>query len=314
MRPRDLAMIVVSLLAMIAGGFLPQLAEPLSPLPRLCLMVLLFLGFLSVGTEALFTHARVIPGTLTALVFARLIGLPLLAYVLFSLLMPHFALGALLVGAASIGVVAPVFSIMVNADTALVLAGNLLSSLLLPATLPMLLFLVNGVQGFLIPGTVPLPMELSLSGMVVSLCITILVPFAAAFFIRKSAVLTACILKRQFPVAICTIALSTTAIFSQYSDILHQSPWLVVKALGAACVLGGVMMLGGLFLPRGLPPQQRLAFLVSYGTMNNVLMLIVSIEFFSVTESLMAAMYLVPLNALLVCYRHWSGKWGLDQP
>lgn len=73
------------------------------------------------------------------------------------------------------------------------------------------------------------------------------------------------------------------------------------------------MMAGGLFLPRSMPPQRRLAFLISYGTMNNVLMLIVSLEFFSASESLIAAMYLVPLNALLVVYRRWSQTWGLEQ-
>ena len=140
MRSRDLVMIVVSFLAMLAGSFLPGLAEPLAPFPRLCLIVLLYLGFLSVGTEALFIHARLIPGTVSGLVLIRLFVLPLLSFAVFKLLMPQFALGALLVGAASIGVVAPIFSIMVNADTALVLAGNLLSSLLLPLTLPMLLY------------------------------------------------------------------------------------------------------------------------------------------------------------------------------
>ena len=140
MRSRDLVMIVVSFLAMLAGSFLPGLAEPLAPFPRLCLIVLLYLGFLSVGTEALFTHTRLIPGTVSGL------GADPSVRVAAPVLLPFQTApcrssrsGALLVGAASIGVVAPIFSIMVKADTALVLAGNLLSSLLLPLTLPMLL-------------------------------------------------------------------------------------------------------------------------------------------------------------------------------
>ena len=313
MRSRDLVMIVVSFLAMLAGSFLPGLAEPLAPFPRLCLIVLLYLGFLSVGTEALFIHTRLIPGTISGLVLIRLFALPLLSFFLFKLLMPQFALGALLVGAASIGVVAPIFSIMVNADTALVLAGNLLSSLLLPLTLPMLLYIVDSfmtLSGF---GPMNLPAHLSLSGMTLSLCVTIIVPFAGAFLTRKAPRVTEYILKHQFPVSVSTIALSTLAIFSNYSGVLHQSPSLVVKALGAACLLGVVMMVGGLFLPRSMPPQRKLAFLISYGTMNNVLMLIVSLEFFSASESIMAAMYLLPLNALLVYYRALSRSWGLEQ-
>ena len=304
MRSRDLVMIVVSFLAMLAGSFLPGLAEPLAPFPRLCLIVLLYLGFLSVGTEALFTHTRLIPGTVSGLVLIRLFALPLLSFFLFKLLIPQFALGALLVGAASIGVVAPIFSIMVNSDTALVLAGNLLSSLLLPLTLPMLLYIVDSfmtLSGF---GPMNLPAHLSLSGMTLSLCVTIIVPFAGAFLTRQAP---------RVPESVSTIALSTLAIFSNYSGVLHQSPSLVVKALGAACLLGAVMMVGGLFLPRSMPPQRKLAFLISYGTMNNVLMLIVSLEFFSASESIMAAMYLLPLNALLVYYRALSRSWGLEQ-
>ena len=63
----------------------------------------------------------------------------------------------------------------------------------------------------------------------------------------------------------------------------------------------------------GAKTQRKLAFLISYGTMNNVLILIVSLEFFSASESIMAAMYLLPLNALLVYYRALSRSWGLEQ-
>ena len=162
-------------------------------------------------------------------------------------------------------------------------------------------------------GSMNLPAHLSLSGMTLSLCVTIIVPFAGAFLTRKSPRMAESILKHQFPVSVSTIALSTLAIFSNYSGVLHQSPSLVVKALGAACLLGAVMMAGGLFLPRSMPPQRKLAFLISYGTMNNVLMLIVSLEFFSASESIMAALYLLPLNALLICYRALSRSWGLEQ-
>ena len=177
----------------------------------------------------------------------------------------------------------------------------------------MLLYIVDSfmtLSGF---GPMNLPAHLSLSGMTLSLCVTIIIPFAGAFLTRKAPRVTEYILKHQFPVSVSTIALSTLAIFSNYSGVLHQSPSLVVKALGAACLLGAVMMVGGLFLPRSMPPQRKLAFLISYGTMNNVLMLIVSLEFFSASESIMAAMYLLPLNALLVYYRALSRSWGLEQ-
>lgn len=306
-------MILVSFCAMLAGALLPGLAGPLSPFPRICLMILLYLGFLSVGTEALFVHARFIPGTTAALVVLRLLVLPLLAFAVFEAFLPSFALGALLIGASSVGVVAPVFSIMVGADTALVLAAALITSLLLPLTVPALLCAVDALLQALRLGTLDLPPHLSLSGMTLSLCVTILVPFAAAFLTRRLPFLTARILKNQFPAALVTNGVSVLAIFSQYSGILHQSPSLVLKALGAACLLGAIMMAVGLALPASLPGERKLAFLISYGTMNNVLMLIVSLEFFSATEALMAAMYLIPLNGLLLHYRRRARAWSVKE-
>ena len=310
MSPRDLVMIIVSLVAMVAGAFLPQLAEPLSFMPRTSLMLILFLGFLSVGTEALITQARLVPWRIVWLTLARLFVLPAVAFVVFQLVMPEFALGALLVAGSCIGVVAPVFCIMVQADTALILVGCLTTSLLLPASLPLLLWGMGiGASCVGLPA-LAMPANFSLWGMTGSLCVTIFVPFLLAFCIRQRfPKLTVTILKNQFPVATLAIFLSTLAIFSQYSGVLHQSPALVVQAVAGACLLGGVMMVAGFAIPRRFPGPTRLACVVGFGTMNNVLMLIISMEFFTVHEALLAAMYLVPLNLLLFVYRPLAGRW-----
>lgn len=50
----------------------------------------------------------------------------------------------------------------------------------------------------------------------------------------------------------------------------------------------------------------RLAFLISFGVINNILLMIVSNEFFTVNEALMGAAYLVPLYILLFYYRYCS--------
>ena len=83
---------------------------------------------------------------------------------------------------------------------------------------------------------------------------------------------------------------------------------LMVQALLAACLLCLVMTLIALPLTRGMSKELKLAFLISCGVINNVLLMIVCIEFFSATEALMAAAYLVPLYILLFYYRLYSGK------
>ena len=100
MNSRDLIMVLSSLLSMAAGVFLPQAAEPLAAMPRLILIFMLYMSFLAVGMEALMREIRHMKGTLCFLVALRLAVLPLLCLAVFRLLMPQFALGAFLLGAA----------------------------------------------------------------------------------------------------------------------------------------------------------------------------------------------------------------------
>ena len=312
MRRNDCIMIIVSLVAMAAGSLLPALAEPLAFLPRLSLMLLLFFSFLAVGTEALVSQIRLTPGRVLWLTGLRLFLIPLFAFAVFEYLMPSFALGALLVAGTCIGVVAPVFCSMVKAEMAFTLIGCLTTAFLLPLSLPTILWFAAQALAFLGLPSLALPEQLSLWGIMASLGITILIPFGISFFVRNGFPRTTVfLLKHQFYLSTLAIFFSTLAIFSHYSAVLHNDPFLVLQAIGAACMLGGLMMVPGLLLPRSLPPKTRLAFLVAFGTMNNVLMLIVSIEFFGVHEALIAAMYLIPLNLLLFVYRALSRKWQL---
>ena len=139
MNSRDLIMVMSSLLSMAAGVFLPQVAEPLAAMPRLILIFMLYMSFLAVGMEALMYEIRHMKGTLCFLVAVRLALMPLLCLAAFRLLLPQFALGAFLLGAAPVGVMAAVFSLMVGANTALVLVTNIATSLLLPLSLPAML-------------------------------------------------------------------------------------------------------------------------------------------------------------------------------
>ena len=176
MQLRDLIMVFASFASMAAGVFLPELAGPLEAMPRLMLIVMLYLSFLAVGAGALWGELRVMSGVVCRLTLLRLIVLPVLAFAVFRLIMPEFSLGALLLGAAPVGVMAAVFSLMLGANTALILVGNIVTSLLLPLSLPLLLSCTDGALRAMGAGGLDLPENFSLGGMTISLCITILLP------------------------------------------------------------------------------------------------------------------------------------------
>ena len=276
MNSRDLIMVLSSLLSMAAGVFLPQAAEPLAAMPRLILIFMLYMSFLAVGMEALMREIRHMKGTLCFLVALRLAVLPLLCLAVFRLLMPQFALGAFLLGAAPVGVMAAVFSLMVGANTALILVANIATSLLLPASLPAVLSATDA--GLRLLGLEPLnmPAHLELGHMSLSLCVTILVPFAAAHLTRVHCDgLRNRLLRWQFPLVTVSIVVSNIAIFSHYGDLLRQSPELLLKSLGAASLLCLIMTLAAVPLARRMGKQVGMAFQISFGVINNVLVMIV---------------------------------------
>ena len=304
MNSRDLIMVISSLLSMAAGVYLPQAAEPLAAMPRLILIFMLYMSFLAVGMEALMYEIRHMKGTLCFLVAMRLALMPLLCLAAFRLLLPQFALGAFLLGAAPVGVMAAVFSLMVGANTALVLVTNIATSLLLPLSLPAMLSATDA--GLRLLGLAPLdmPAHLELGHMSLSLCVTILVPFAAAHLTRIHLdTLRNTLLRWQFPLVTVSIVVSNIAIFSHYGDLLRQSPELLLKSLGAASLLCLIMTLAAVPLARRMVKQVGMAFQISFGVINNVLLMIVCMEFFSATEAIMAAAYLAPLYVLLFYYR-----------
>ncbi len=312
MRRRDVFVIFMAAVGLLIGVYSPFLAEPLALLPRLLLMTMLFMGFLAVGTEALWLVLRSSPWRIVKLNVIRLVVLPVICFIPFRLFMPDFALGVFLLSAAPIGVMAGVYSLMVHADTALVLVGNITTSLLLPLSLPFMLLVTSTALEFLHLNALNLPENLSLGGMTVSLCITILVPFFLAWIIRVHLHrLTTVLLNNQYPVSIFCIFFSNVAIFSQYATVLHQDPLLIVYALIAACLLCVLMTALALPLAHRHDGPTGLAFVMSYGIVNNILILILSMEFFSANEALVAAGYLVPCYLMLLYYRHYARTHGI---
>ena len=313
MSGRDIFLVLVAFVSMYIGTTLPQWAETLAPFPRPLLMFMFFISFLAVGTEALRVVMRSRLRAVFQLIISRLVLLPVLCFILFRFIAPEFALAAFLLGASPVGVMAGIFSLMVHANTALILVANIITSLLLPLSLPIMLLILSTTVDLLHLAPMNLPAHLSLGGMTISLGVTILLPFALAHLIRTHLPrLTKSILDNKYPCMLVNISFTNVAIFSQYGDILHQNPALIPSSLAVAIALGIFMTAISLPLARRMEPRDGLAFIISYGTINNILIMIVGMEFFSVIEALVAAAYLVPVYVLLLYYRHYARKAGIE--
>ncbi len=299
MREQDWIFLFVTFSTMVAGVFFPGLAEPMALVPRVTMMGLLFFCFLSVEPLDAWKGLRAAPRAVAAMAALKLLVLPLLAWWIFRLLMPGYALGALLLAGVSVGVVAPFFALLLGADFVLLLVNVVFTSLLLPLTLPFVAKICGSGGSFSLP----------FWDMTAMLSFTVFVPFILAQACRRAAgKLTESLLRQRGNWALALIGCGNFAIFSRFSPMLRQDPSLIVSALLAACLLAALLFILGALFSWRLSLEKQLTFIIGFAIMNNVLILIVSAEFFSVVEALMAALYALPFYGLLLplqLYRRW---------
>lgn len=309
MRGQDAAFLLLSLGTMIVGVFLPFLAEPLQWLPSMTMLTLLFVSFLSIDGLEVWHNMLHFPGAVMLLIVVKLVIMPLACWAVFVPIVPEYALGAALLGGSATAVAAPFLAFIVQADHVLVLVGLVTTSLLLPFVLPAVLAFVSSVAQVRGGINVDLPVW----SMAANLAVMTVVPFIAAQFLRRrGARITTVILSRRHPIFLACISLSNIAIFSRYSEVILQSPQQVLVAFTGAVLVFAVLFILSVAVTWWMPPAKQLAFVISCVAMNNVLMLILSVEFFSVTEALLAAAYAVPFFGSVVFYRILARLRGHD--
>jgi BASS family bile acid:Na+ symporter len=143
-RLNDFILLLVIFSSMIAGILLPRFGSIFRPYPLYLMMFLLFLSFLSIKTDAVWHTIRHNSRTVIWLSLLKLILLPPAVYFLFKMFYPSYAIAALLLTGISTGVVAPFISSLVRANGPLVLVIVVISSLMVPLTLPALVGILLG--------------------------------------------------------------------------------------------------------------------------------------------------------------------------
>ncbi|MCX7634279.1 MAG: hypothetical protein N2Z74_00865 [Syntrophales bacterium] len=298
MRPQDIILLVVVFTSMAAGICCPEVFTFLQPYPLIFLMILFFMSFLSISLGEVGHALRASPVALATFIVLKMMVLPPLFYAAFLLFMPLYAPSALLLTAVSTGVVAPFISHLVGGNSARVLVAVVLTSVLVPLTLPAVIEAVLSTQ-----------VELSFGEMLRVLSLAVFVPIVAVQTLRRLAPQVLLTVKGySFPVNVVMFALIILAIFSRYADIFYRQPRLISEALVAAVVLAILYSFVGMFLFRGAATAERLAGAVMFTHMNNVLIIVFAARFFGPREVMTAAMYIIPFFALIVPLRKYGER------
>jgi len=285
----DFILLLVIFLSLLAGILLPRPASVFQPYPVYLMMFLLFLSFLSIKVEAIWSTVRNNFKTVVWLSFLKLILLPASIYFIFRAFFPSYAIAALLLPGISTGVVAPFISTLVNANVTLVLVMVVISSPLVPFTLPALVKILLGRS-----------IEISLVSMMRILCMVVFVPLLTVEILRRLAPgMLNTIMKRRYPISLVIFAVINLGVFSKYSQFFHQNPLTILQATFVAFLLGGIYVVVGICALWKGPSENQISSAISLGNMNNVLVLVFASEFFTPLEPTVAAMYMIPFFGLI---------------
>jgi BASS family bile acid:Na+ symporter len=292
MDPKDLILFGVVILSMLGGIFIPALGDPFEPLLVYFMIIFLYLSFLRVELMAIIRSIMDVE-LIAILLPVKLLAIPLCLFYLTKLFLPSYALPVLLLSGISTGVVAPFISNILAGNTSLVISMVVLSSLLVPFTLPLLVkYLVRE------------EMEISLLAMMRLLALIVFIPIGAREISRRYLPrLIEWEEKVQYPISLGLIACTMLAVFGKYSAFFYREPRQIFIAIAVAFLLSALYMVIGSIILHGRSREDQLAGGISMAFLNNILVLVFSSHFFGPTAATLAAMYILPFFAMIIPIR-----------
>lgn len=292
---KDFLLLAVSFGSLIAGILAPGACAPLQPYPVAFMMLLLFLSFLSIRISAIWQTVRQFPLRVAWFLLFRMVLFPVAVALLFQRIWPAYSLAALLLAGISTGAVAPFFANLLQANTALVLVMVMVSSLLVPFTLPPLVAVLFGQS-----------MEIPMLQMMRLLVMVVFIPLAASEVLKRATPRTVDLIRRrQFPLSLMLFAMTNLGIFSQYADFFSRNAALLAASLSAAFLVSAACIVAGWLAAWRWRLEDRLAAVISLWIMNYILVIVFSAQFFSPLEPTVAALYTLPFYALVIPVRAW---------
>ena len=294
---KDWIMLGLMLGSMAVSYLWPQAGAPFKPYPAYFMMGLLFLSFLSISSRSIVQTAREHGLRLLGWLALKLVVLPVALFFLLRAVYPQYALAGLLLGGISTGVVAPFFSTLLRANTAISVLMVTTTSILVPFTLPALVRILAGQT-----------LDISLLSMARILAQVVFVPLAASEIVRSVfPSITEKIVARRYPVSLILCVVIVLGVFSRYADYLHKNPAVILDVLVASTALAVLLFAAGVLASFGQGVADRLAVVISFGLINNILVVVFSSEFFGPIEALVAMIYAIPFFCSIVFLRAYAG-------
>jgi BASS family bile acid:Na+ symporter len=294
MRLRDTMLLALSLGGLATGVLWPEFGLEVTPWTAQLIMVQLFFSFLGVDFRVL---ARLRPGDVLETVVisgVKLFLLPVLLWAVFAWLAPDLVLSVLLLSGVSTGVTAPFMATLLGASPNCMLLVAVLTSCLVPLTLPGLVSLLLGRQ-----------LEIPYSHMASLLAFIMLPPGILVFLLKRFAPREARRMERlSVPVGLPLFFFTTLAVIAPFAGQVTGQMGRVASSLGLATLLAVIFVACGLFLSLLWPRRiDGLSAALGLTCANNVLVAVFAARFFGPDPTLLAVLYMFPYFLILLPMR-----------
>ncbi len=297
-RMNDILLVCVVISSMVTAIIFPDFGSRFEALPFYSLIINFFLSYLSIDLEAVWKALRGHSAQIFVFTLMKLAALPLVLYYAFRVFAPDYALSVLLLTGVSTGVVAPMISNMVRGNSALVLVVVVITSVLMPFTLPTLIEVVVAKE-----------VAISFIAMLKMLATVVFIPIIVVEIVRHfTPRLVAPILKVQFPVSLLLFAMINLGVFHRYAPFFRKEPSVIIMATLVVFILAAIYCMVGISVFRKGPVENQLAGAVMLSNINNVLVIVFSSRFFGPVEPLVAAMYMIPFFVIVIPLRCYQQK------
>lgn len=298
MRTRDIMLVVLALGGLATGVAFPKFGLMFSPWTIHLLMAQLFFSFLGVDFQAL---GRLRPddalevGVISA---AKLFFVPVLLWAIAAWLAPGWALPVLLMSGVSTGVTAPFIATLLGASPHRMLQVSVLTSALVPLTLPGLVSLLLGQH-----------LEIPYSHMARLLALILLPPGILVFLLKRFSPRLALRLERlSVPLGIILFFFINLAIIAPFAGQVTGQVDRVLASLGMATLLTVTFASFGLGMSRlRLLRLDGLSGALGLTCINNVLVAVFAARFFGSDPTLLAVLYMFPYFLIIYPIR-WMAE------
>jgi bile acid:Na+ symporter, BASS family len=300
----SMVVLLSAMASIIAGIIFPTIGMLLEPYLLVWLGGLLYVNLINVHPRHLVRSFHK-PTILMVFTIGKLILLPLIVYIITSLVYPKLALSTTLLSGISTGLGAPFAINFIGAGgTSTIAVLVTISSLAVPVTLPFILYeFFEDTKEFVIP----------IYDIGFLLVTALFIPLSLGWSTRRYVPsVSKFVAGNSLFLSIIFIILINYSMFARFSQYFFVDLSLVLISLVSASLLFVIYMLVGYLLAlavKGKSVSTKINGIVAMTYINNILVFVVAERFFGIETAALAAFYNVPYYAGLLVLREKYSKY-----